>query len=400
MSSKIPVSEADRLLQSHVHPAPSVRCPLEKAAGRVLREEVRADRDLPPFDRCMLDGYAVRAAEAEPGAIFTIAARIHAGEDTAPLPAPRLSALEIMTGSSLPPGADAVIPYESTTSLGDNQFRFEESAPLSPEDGVHRQASDYPKGTPLLSAGSLLGPVEVGIAASCGYAEPLCSQLPRIAIFGTGDELVPVQASPGPTQIRRSNLYVIENALASAGFPAGLVSHLSDDIRTQEQILACAIAENDLVIISGAVSRGKRDRIPEALDQQGQRIFHGVSQRPGKPMGFWTKRNRTAIFGLPGNPVSTLIATHRYVIPFLLACAGAANPSRPTVETTDTVPPHPDLTRFLPFQFTPEGKARLQPTNNSGDYARLANSAGFLEIPAQSGNTAPLTSFSYQLWQR
>ncbi len=400
MSELISVQEADKLLRTNVSLTPSVRCPLGKAAGRVLREDILADRDLPPFDRCMLDGYALRASEAKPGATFKVHARVHAGEPTQPLPDEPFAAIEVMTGSVLPPGADAVVGYEDTEALADGSFRYHTEEPLSAGDAVHRQGSDYPKDSPLLKAGAVLGPVEAGIVASCGYAEPLYSQQPRIAIFGTGDELVPVETKPEPHQLRESNLHAIENALAGAGFSAGLVTRLGDDVKSEKEKLVQALEANDVIVISGAVSKGRRDWIPSALDALSSKVFHGVAQRPGKPMGFWKKENGPAIFGLPGNPVSTLVATHRYVLPYLRACTGMAANRPRMVELAAPFSFPRNMTLFLPFSFDEEGRAQPRPLNNSGDYARLAGTAGFLELAADESDWTQGCLLPYTLWQQ
>ena len=223
--------------------------------------------------------------------------------------------------------------------------------------------------------------VEAGIAASCGYATVKVSQQPRISVFGTGDELVEAGVRPEAHQVRRSNASAIEHALAMVSFHAGRVGHLLDDPGKEEGRLQEAIGSSDLVIISGAVSKGKLDWIPAALDRMGSRVFHGVAQKPGGPMGLWVTDSGCRIFALPGNPVSTLVGTFRYVIPYLRLQQGSREKAEWKVSLARDFTTRGDLTIFLPVELGSGGKVHPRPVNNSGDFARLAGTDGFVELP-------------------
>lgn len=398
MKALISSTEATQLILAEAQATPSIRCPLNRAAGRILREEIIADRDLPPFDRAMMDGYAVRAEDAAVKTNFKVNSQAFAGAPQIELSKEPSSAIEIMTGAPMPKGANAVIPYEWTKLIKDNCFKLITDEQVSPELYIHKRASDYPSGTVLVKQGIRLGPAEAGIAASCGYAEPLVNQLPRIAILGSGDELVPIEDIPKPHQIRQSNAFAIENALASAGYPVGKVAFLSDDESSARPELEKVIGESDMVIISGAVSKGRKDWVPNALNSIAKNHFHGVAQRPGKPMGFWKNKDEPAIFGLPGNPVSSLVGTHRYVLPYLKALAGNAESNPTKVSVAEAVQPLPKLTFFLPFRFNKDGDAIPAPVNNSGDYASLTGTVGFLEIPAGNETRKAGETFFHYLW--
>jgi len=394
MASAIPVEEVDRLLQQYAQPAPAIDCPLNKAAGRVLRESLVSDRDLPPFDRVMMDGYAVRGDDlASP--LFRVTGKAMAGSPRQTLPPDAHSALEVMTGAPLPARADTVIPYEDTRPAEDG-FKLVEKA----ETGqyVHRQGSDFPAGTILVPEGAVFRAVEAGIAASCGYDQVKVSQRPRIAVFGTGDELVPVGTRPEPHQIRQSNAIAIEHALASASFHVGSVGHLTDHAGKESSRLREAIGDSDVVIISGAVSRGKLDWIPAALDESATCIFHGVAQRPGRPMGFWVTEKGCSIFALPGNPVSTLIGVYRHVLPFLQRQQGMQPLRNRTIRLAQDCPPNGSSTRFLPVILRGAVTAIPNPVNNSGDFARLAGTDGFVELPAGTEPRAANSEVNFYPW--
>ena len=389
------VSEVETILAQAYRTAPAVSCPLKKALGCILKEAIQADRDLPPFDRVMMDGFAIRASDIGTND-FNIKSQALAGSPQANLPHESGAAIEVMTGAPLPAGADTVIPYEDTSQQGD-RFSLRESQSATSGQYVHLKGSDQSHGSVLVAAGTQIRSIEVGIAASAGYHTLTVAQRPRITIFGTGDELVPIEQMPEPHQIRRSNAHAVEAALAHAGFHAKTIGHLENSPGTQADILFQSIEKSDVIIISGAVSKSQRDWIPEALNRKGKCLFHGVAQRPGKPMGFWITSSGCNIFALPGNPVSTLVATHRYIIPFLYRQQGAKYPAPLRLPLAQPFDFQPALTCFLPVQFK-EGKAHPSPVNNSGDYAGLAQTSGFIELPAVENHWTAGTLVPFYPW--
>lgn len=372
-------------------------CPLNKCAGRNLAEDIVADRPLPPFDRVMMDGYAVKWSPRV--SQYQIRESTYAGVSPGHLHADENAAFEVMTGAALPEGADTVIPYEDTIQINDG-FSVLDTNSVEAGQFIHRKSSDYAEGTVLLKAGTRMGPVEAGIAASCGYAQLSVYILPRIAVIGTGDELVPVNETPAPHQIRQSNVHAIETALNLAGFPARFVGHLQDDPEGGFAKLAEVVESSDIVIITGAVSMGRRDWVPDALNKLGEKVFHGVAQKPGKPMGFWMTSRGSSVFALPGNPVSALVGLHRYVLPFLHARTTNADlPEFAPVKLTCDWPAHPSLTLFVPGYHQQSQLFKPAPVRNSGDFARLAGTEGFVEIPpAENGNKMTGT-FNFIPWQ-
>lgn len=392
-------AQADRLILEHLPSWPREDCPLELAHGRVLRAPILADRDLPPYDRVTLDGFAVRTASLKAGLRnFRVEAVQAAGMIPVPLGQAPDAAVEIMTGAVLPSGADCVIPYEDATREG-SLVTVTGAADHAAGFAIHGRGTDHRAGEVIVPAGTRLTGREIAVAAACGCTNLTVTRMPKIAVIATGDELVDVDTPVAAHQIRRSNDYAIRAALELAGFQRIDRYHLRDMRHEIEQLLWRVLAEHDVVIITGGVSKGKFDFLPEELEKQKVRkLFAGVSQRPGKPFWFGSSSRSTPIFALPGNPVATYVCLHRYVLPALKRASG--RPAEPAQYAALATPYHfrPKLTCLLPVKYasTPEGelKATPLPSNTSGDFAGLVGTDGFLELPADkedfpAGFTAP-----------
>jgi molybdopterin molybdotransferase len=381
-------AEAQALILENVAPFQQQDCPLSAAHCRVLRADIRADRDLPPFDRVTMDGYALRATVVAAGSrVFRVEGVQAAGMQAFKLSAADDACIEVMTGAVMPEGADCVVPYEETKRDGSNVVLSDEVAGIAAGSAVHRRGSDHAAGEIIVRPGTRLSGREIAVAAACGYGTLEVSQLPKIAVVATGDELVEVEAAVAPHQIRRSNDHALRAALATAGYPTVSRFHLHDVRDEIERLLPHIIAEYDVVVIAGGVSKGKFDYLPDELDRQGVRkIFHGVAQRPGKPFWFGMSARQTPIFALPGNPVSSYTCLHRHVLP-ALAHASGLDPTPPcTVALATAVTFKPKLTYFLPVRLSSGARAELlatpDPSNTSGDFAGLLGTDGFVELPA------------------
>ena len=381
-------------------------CALAQAHGRVLREPVRADRPMPPFDRVTMDGYALRAAAVERGVReFRVLGMQAAGMIPLTLDADD-GCIEIATGAVLPQGADAVVPYEETKSGqtpsagGRAMITLAPDVAIEPGRNVHRRGSDAAEGEILLEPGTRLGGGEIAVAATCGAAHVTVAARPSIAIVATGDELVEVDARDlTPHQVRKSNDHALRAALMISGL-AGRIErlHLRDLRHEVESGLRRILSEFDVVLLTGGVSKGKFDFVPAALADLGvEEKLRGVAQRPGKPMWFGVSPRRTPVFALPGNPVSAYTCLHRYVLPALARMAGAVPPAAETVVLAETVRFTPPLAYFLPVRVRTAEDGRQvavpQPFNTSGDLGGLVGTDGFLELPADvnefpSGSTA------------
>ena len=371
---------------------------LPHAAGRILAETLTADRDFPPFNRVAMDGIAVSfAAWAGGQSAFEIAHTQFAGEPARPLPSPQ-QAVEVMTGSVLPTGADAVIRYEDIL-LENNRATIQIPPPAAAGVNIHRQAADRHAGDALLPAGTRLGAAELAVAATVGAAEVAVVRAPLVAVVSTGDELVGIGATPLAHQIRRSNVYALQALFTQAGADVSLF-HLSDNVEELRVGLTNILAAGfDAMVLSGAVSKGRADHLPGLLRElHVEEIFHEVQQRPGKPMWFGARAGGPVVFGLPGNPVSTFITACRYVRPWLRAVqqpTAAAETSaavtaieapQPAVLTVD-INFKPQLTHFVPVRLTVDAEGRRLATplrvGGSGDMMGLVGATAFLELPPE-----------------
>lgn len=398
MKPLIQPAEAQTHIRAHLTSFPPVDCPIDQCAGRVLREDVIADRPLPPFDRAMMDGYALRVDAIAHVDLFKITDEAPAGAPAKAL-APEIgSCIEIMTGAVLPTGADCVVPYEETEPAGKNRIRLIRPMEVAAGAAIHRAGSDHSTGEALIRAGRVIGSREVAIAATCGYAMLRVSRRPRITIVSTGDELVPVSESPQPHQIRRSNDLMLETALLRAGYPAGQRRHLPDEPENATAALTTLLAENDIVLVSGGISMGKKDFIPAALDANGLVChFHGVAQKPGKPMGFWSRPD-AAVFALPGNPLSTLACLHHYILPALRHASGGAGHLPQRVTLAAPAKGHPNRTVFSPVSLDADHRATPRAVQNSGDLVSILESDGYVELPPSEGAHPADSAFAFHPW--
>jgi molybdopterin molybdotransferase len=390
-------ADADAAIAASLAPLPVERRRFADAVGAVLREDVHAERDHPPFDRVAMDGVAIASAAWSAGRReFTVAGTQAAGAPPRPLP-DAASCLEAMTGAVLPPGADAVIPVEQL-EIVDGVARAGGGATATPGQNVHRRASDSRAGDRVLAAGAVLRGPEVVIVASAGRASVDVSRAPSIVVISTGDELVEPGAALADWQVRRSNVHGVAAVLRLRGHGGVVDDHLRDDPAQLRERLDAHLARHDVVVLSGGVSAGKFDHVPGALEELGvRRVFHKVAQRPGKPLWFGVARGGRAVFGLPGNPVSTLVCLVRYVLPALDRLAGTtpAPPLAVPLAAPWTAPE--GLTLFLPVDLVaaPGGAthAMPRPARGSGDFGSLAGTAGFVELAPgrtwQRGDAVP-----------
>jgi molybdopterin molybdotransferase len=312
------VEEARARILEHARPLPSETLSLEHAAGRVLVQHARAAVDLPPFPSSAMDGFAVRAAET-PGTL-PVAFRVAAGVP-APTGLPAGSAAGIATGASVPDGADAVVPIELTREH-DSQVEISETA----RAGMHirPRGGDVRAGQTVIEAGTQLSPVHIGALAAAGVAEVDCGGRPRVAVLATGSELRAPGEQLEAGQIFESNRTMLGASLAVAS-SVELLPVVDDEEGLHRDALAQAL-QSDVVVTSGGVSMGPHDLVRKVAAELGvEEVFWGVAVKPGKPLSFGV-RGRTLVFGLPGNPVSSLVGALLFVRPALLALQGAAEP--------------------------------------------------------------------------
>lgn len=398
------VAEALRAIAGSVPDFGTVDVSLSNARGRVLRQEVTAERDQPPFDRVTMDGIAIRFESFRRGnRTFRIAGTQHAGDAVQTLAA-RDDCVEIMTGSVLPQGSDCIIPVERIRVEGD-VATVESGYEPQHRQFIHPQASDYAQGHVILQPGAAISPMDVAIVASCGLLQLTVARQPVVRVVSTGNELVPAGAAIAAHQVRLSNGPAVVAMLAQQRFKDTMHHHLPDTPKVLSAELSRMLEEADVLILSGGVSMGKADYVPQVLAELGvTAILHKIRQRPGKPMWFGLGPRQQLVFGLPGNPVSTLVCCRHYVLPALLAGSGKKPASDEHARLTEDVSFPADLTCFLPVRVVTSGEGVVHatpvPTNTSGDFAALGGTDGYVELPREEDFFAKGRPLRLHRWDR
>jgi molybdopterin molybdotransferase len=349
--------------------------------GRVLHAPLVTQRDQPPFDRATMDGiaFASRAGRRE----FRIAGTQAAGAAALQLP-DDAACFEVMTGAMLPQGCDCVVPVERI-EVSNGVARLSSDVSITAGMNVHPRGLDCRAGTQVLPAGITLGPPEVAVIAANGASSVLVNRAPRICVISTGDELREPGQSVTAWQIYRSNAYGVLAALQRRHMPHLAHDHLPDDPAVLRERLQAHLDTHDVLVLSGGVSMGRFDFVPQVLGELGiEVVFHKVEQRPGRPMWFGVGRGKT-VYALPGNPVSTLVCLIRYALAGLEAAADALPAAAESVALSTVAELKPSLTLFVPVKLLHDGSGRalaqLRPTQGSGDFIALVETDGFVELP-------------------
>jgi molybdopterin molybdotransferase len=353
------------------------------ALGLVLAEEIKTDRCYPPFNRSTRDGYAVRSKEAVAGARLKCAGEIKAG-DTVTEPLVPGTCVQIMTGAAVPSGADAVVMIEHTQRDGD-LVRFERAAHTG--QNIVPKGSEAASGQPLLKPGMRLGFAELALAAQVGVVQLQCAKRPRVAILSTGDEVVLIDEQPGEFQIRNSNSVSLAAQVRLAGGEPSVLGNAADRVDALGEKIEQGLKE-DALVLTGGVSMGKYDLVETVLKALGAEFFFdAVAIRPGKPAVFGICRGKP-VFGLPGNPVSTMVTFELFAAPAIDLLSGADPRPLPFVEARLAEPLNErlGLAHFLPAciewnSAVPEVKALKW--RGSGDIAALGMANCFLVVPAE-----------------
>jgi molybdopterin molybdotransferase len=361
--------------------------PLREALGRVLAHDIVSDRDYPPFDRSIRDGYAIRSADTHPNAQLKCIGELKAG-DTPTISVSPGSCIQIMTGAPLPAGADAVVMIEHTSREGDS-VKIDRAI----KDGQHvvRKGSEQAVSGIVLAAGMRIGFAEIAAAAQVGAANPVVTRKARIAVLSTGDEVVDFASEPGPFQIRNSNSVSLEAQIELLGGEPVILGNAKDSLEDLRAKISTGL-EADALILSGGVSMGKYDLVEPVLREFGAEIiFDAVAIRPGKPVVFAVCKGKP-VFGLPGNPVSTMVTFDLFVQPAVDILAGAEPRPLPFIEAilTATLAEKPGLTHFLPAQLNWSAETpRVSPISwqGSGDVVAMARANCLLVVPPDRETT-------------
>jgi molybdopterin molybdotransferase len=380
----VKVAEAEAIIQGQCRGFGAETLPFVEAVGRVLAEDLRADRDFPPFNRVTMDGIAIEFQAFEKGIkSFIIKAIQPAGEPAREIEA-ETDCIEIMTGAVLPQTTDTVIRYEDLEiQNGVARLLTKE---IKQGQNVHRQGKDKSLGEIVATSNQVITPALINVAASVGATEIKIKKLPRVIVLSTGDELVEINEKPEPYQIRKSNSYTIQAALQQFKISAEL-RHLPDNPEQIKAELQDCLKNFDVILLSGGISKGKFDYVPGVLeDLRVETLFQHVQQRPGKPFWFGKHPDSALVFAFPGNPVSTFMCLYRYFFPWLKTSLGLDTKEfYASLSTGFTFKPELQYFLQVKLQVNEQGLLIAKPVegNGSGDLTNLVDADAFLELPAE-----------------
>lgn len=402
-----PLPDYEEALNAALSAVPNAHAPqptsvrLSDALNRVLASPVVADRDLPPFNRAQMDGYALRASEFGNQHEWPVVATVSAGDSVADFKVPRGSCIAIATGAPLPNDVDTVIQHERS-DRGDQHgkpVRFTIDS-IEPGDAVHPRGADAASGQTLVEPGTLLAPHHLGIAAMVGAARLQVARSPRIALLTSGDEVRLVEADVAPHQIRNSNAVMLTALLERLGGNLLRHIHLPDEREATIEAVGRAVNDADLIITVGGVSAGDRDHFPAAFEQHEINLqLRGAAIQPGRPIAIGHHASGTVVAALPGNPVSALVCCCIFVRPVMRRLLGLAS-SLPwhNVELAEPATPNPQRRAFRPAILHDDGRASVPPWAGSGDLAHTATTAGVLALPVQRDPVQPGEILPFLPW--
>lgn len=380
----VTVEEAERIILEQTKDYGTESIYFENALGRVLAEDIYADRDLPPYNRVTMDGIAINYAAIENGIrSFKIVATQAAGEVPFEINHPS-ECIEIMTGAALPSTTDTVIRYEDLKT--ENGTATLTTDNITKGQSIHAKGTDIKQNAVAITANQFITPSHINTIGSVGKTNLLVKKLPKVVIISSGDELVEVNETPNAFQIRKSNNYTIKAVLQQYNIEADML-HIPDDAAITKQQIEKCLQQYDVIILCGGISMGKFDYVPAALEELSvKKLFHKVQQRPGKPFWFGQHDNGVLVFAFPGNPVSTFMCLHRYFLPWLEKSLGINKPNVYAVLDEDFVF-NPPLQYFLQVKLRINEKGCLMAKpiagNGSGDFANLVDTDAFMELPLE-----------------
>ncbi len=373
--------------------------------GYCLAEDVCADRDIPPRARSAMDGYAVRAADAaKVPYTLRLVGEVAAGSPARPRVLPG-TCVAIMTGANVPPGADAVAVIEHAR-LDEDKSLVTFREPVKKGANILRPGEDAKKGVRLLAKHTPLGPLQIGVCAAVGETRPRAYRLPRVAVFGTGTELVEAEAKVRPHEVRNSNGPALKAALAIWGFNDVTVARAADDVKGLTSRLRGLVAKRDVVLLTGGVSVGKYDFVPEAVERLGATVrFHGVAMKPGKPILYATLPGNRHVFGLPGPPLSAMTGLNEFALPALRRMSGfAAGALRPSlhVRLASPLTSKGGRVRFVlaRLAWRGEGVAAVPVrSKSSADLVAGGKADGAIVVPREAKELAAGTLVEFRPWR-
>ncbi len=370
--------------------------PLNQAADRVLAEPILADRDTPPFDRAMMDGYALRAAELKPGVPMPVAGAIAAGT-AADASIPPGACVKIATGAPVPPGLDAVIRHEWSDRADPVRFTV---GSINKGHAIHPRGADARRGDVVVPGSTVLRPEHLGIAAAMGATLLSVRRRPRVAILTSGDEVRPADATVLDHQIRNSNAPMLADAARRFGAMVTHVEHVPDDDALTAAAFEHALARCDLLLSVGGVSAGERDHFPSAYRRAGVTMaVSGAAIQPGRPITVGRAPNGVIVAGLPGNPVSALACAHLFVWPIVRSMLGLDPWLRWEARTlAQPVTPNAQRQAFRPARLNRDGTIAVPRWAGSGDLVHTGQTDGLAELPVQVDDVPTGAAVRFVAW--
>jgi molybdopterin molybdotransferase len=374
----ISFEEANKIVQEAIKPLGTEHVPLQNALHRILAEDYISDSDFPPFNKSAMDGFACRRSELNN--ILKVVANIPAGI-VPQVPFGRNECMRITTGAMVPEGADQILKKEDAEEIGSGSVKCMN---VPSESNICLKGEDIRKGDMALKSGCLLGPQHIAVLASDGALQPLVFKQPTVAILSTGNELVEPEEQPQLSQIRDSNGYQLSSQVRQMGLKPDYLGIAGDDKAILTSILSSALEKYQLIIISGGVSVGDLDYVPDVLKNLGVKIlFHRMKTKPGKHLLFGT-RGSQYIFAFPGNPVSAFVQFEVMVKPFIMKWMG--NRGHSPILTMPLAERYkrssPELMFFLPVFFNGQGSVKMVDYHGSAHINSYTLANGILEIPA------------------
>ena len=361
--------------------------PLRDSLRRILRDDVLSDADSPPFDKAIRDGFAVRVEDLDSiPVVLSVVGESRAGL-AANVTVERGQCCEIMTGAPLPAGSNAVVMVENTERVSPNSVRILRG--VRENEGLLRRGAEARQGELILRSGRRIGLADLGLLAGNGKSTVSVSAKPSVAVIATGDELVEVEETPKPDQIRNSNSYTICAQVEEAGARPTALGIARDDLDDLRRKI-CQGLEQDILIVSGGVSVGKYDLVEKVFAEFGVEVlFDKIAMKPGKPTVFG-HRGQTYVFGLPGNPISTMVAFHMFVRPLILFLLKAENTAPKVLEAKLEAPAKcdPERAALVPALVRFDGGQywiRPAPWKGSSDLVGLSRANALIMIPRRSG---------------
>lgn len=387
-------SAAVAAMLARIQPVDTETVLLEDALGRILAQDVLADRESPSVDMSSMDGFAVRIADIAAGTL-PIAAEVRIGQEPPPLPA--ATCVRIVTGGAIPPGAEAVVKREDITER-DGRISLVSGFQVRPGDNIRRAGENLKAGARIMAKCTRITPAVAGALATFGIRRPAVFRMLTVGVITTGDEVVDVSETPTQWQLRDSNAASLHAMLESLRVVEVRHTRVPDDPTRLKDAVATHLKTCDALLMTGGVSMGHRDFVGDALSAAGvQTVFHGLPQRPGKPTLGGVTNDGRPVFGLPGNPVSVMVTTRRIAVAALMARAGMAMSGRTmTVRLATPSDRAIDLWWHRPVRLNTNGEAELADTKSSGDVAGTAGSDGFVEIPARMTGPGPWPFYPWE----